>query len=209
VISQKEIRWRERGGFGPGKPGDIVNLPSQGIHGRRGRPSKFGRPSHVVALTLPEDVIRGLRKVHPDIAWAIVTLFEKRPNRASPADAQQDAELVTIAERRSLIVVNRTVFKSLPGIHIIPLSGNRAFLALELGRGMTDLELAVIDRLDDPAIERRERLALRRLRAQLKAWRHDRSLRFHSRAIIVVERLGRTARQAQAPLQLPQRTAEG
>jgi hypothetical protein len=172
----------------------IVNTPARDAHNRRGRPPKFGRPSQVVALTLPAEVIRGLRKVHPDIAWAIVTLFEKRPDRALADAALPDAELVTIGERQSLIVVNRAVFKSLPGINIIPLSGDRAFLALDIGRGMTDLELAVIDRLDNPSIERRERLALKGLRAQLKAWRYDRSLRFHLRAIIVVERLHRASR---------------
>ena len=163
---------------------------------KRGRPPKFGRPSQVVALTLPEEVVRGLRRIHPDLAWAIVTLFDKDPPRAPAAgEPQPDAELVTIAERRSLIVVNRAVFKSLPGIHIIPLNGNRAFLALEPGRGMTDLELAVIDRLDDGTVEPRERKALRRLRAQLRTWRHDRALRFHARAIIVVERVaGRRTR---------------
>jgi hypothetical protein len=171
----------------------MVSTAARDAHARRGRPSKFGRPSHVVALTLPEDVIRGLRRVHPDIAWAIVTLFEKRPNRSPDEGTQPDAALVTIAERRSLIVVNRAVFKSLPGISIIPLSANKAFLALDVGRGMTDLELAVIDRLDDPSIERRERMALKVLRAQLKAWRHDRTLRIHTRAIIVVERLTRAA----------------
>jgi L-lysine 2,3-aminomutase len=36
-------------------------------------------------------------------------------------------------------------------------------------------------------------MALRALRAQLKAWRHDRTLRIHTRAIIVVERLTRAA----------------
>ena len=36
------------------------------------------------------------------------------------------------------------------------------------------------------------------LRAQLKAWRHDRSLRFHSRAIIVVEER-RSVRPARPP----------
>src|SRR5205814_914451 len=39
---------------------------------KRGRPPKFGRPSRLVALTLPTQVIRGLRKLHPDLAWAIV-----------------------------------------------------------------------------------------------------------------------------------------
>jgi hypothetical protein len=163
-----------------------VSAPAAG--GRRGRPPKFGRPSQVVALTLPDEVVRGLRRVHPDLAWAIVQLFEKRPP-ARVDEPQADAELVAIADRRSLIVVNRAVFKSLPGIHIIPLTGNRAVLALEPGRGMTDLELAVLDRLDDSAIDERERKALRRLRTQLRAWRHDRVLRFHSRAIIVVERI--------------------
>lgn len=163
-------------------------MSAAAAHGRRGRPPKFGRPSQVVALTLPDEVVRGLRKVHPDLAWAVVTLFEKRP--ATPIDeAQPDAELVAIADRRSLIVVNREVFKSLPGINIIPLTGNRAVLALEPGRGMSDLELAVLDRQEDPLVDRRERQALGRLRLQLRAWRRDRVLRFHSRAIIVVERV--------------------
>jgi hypothetical protein len=163
---------------------------------RRGRPSKFGRPSQVLALTLPDEVIRGLRKIDPDVGWAIVTLFEKSPvGSSSPPDAQPDAELVTIADRRSLIVVNRDTFKSLPGVSVVPLHGNRAFLALEAGSGMTGLELAVIDRLDDASVDSHERKALQKLRSQLRAWRHDRALRFHTRSIIVVERLPTRARR--------------
>ena len=45
--------------------------------GKRGRPPKFGRPETVVAITLPEEVVAGLQKVHADLGWAIVTLFEK------------------------------------------------------------------------------------------------------------------------------------
>jgi hypothetical protein len=160
--------------------------------GKRGRPPKFGRPSQVVALTLPDEVVRGLRRVHPDLAWAVVTLFEKEPRRlsASAQDrVQPDVELVTIAERQSLIVVNRSVFKRLPGIQIVPLDGRRAFLALEPGRGMADLELAVLDRIEDAAVAPPERQALARLRTELRTWRHDRTLRFHIKAIIVAERL--------------------
>jgi hypothetical protein len=157
---------------------------------------KFGRPSQVVALTLPVEVVGGLRKIHPDLGWAIVAMFEKAPAPSSAAKLQPDAELVTIADRRSLIVVNRAVVKSLPGVNIIPLDGNRAFLALDLGRGTSDLELAVIDRLEDPSVDPRERKALQTLRSQLRIWRHDRTLRFHSRAIIVVERLLRDTRPA-------------
>jgi hypothetical protein len=161
---------------------------------RRGRPSKFGRPSRVVALTLPQDVIDQLRRVHQDLGWAIVKLLDKAPPSATPRGqgAQPDVELVTVAERRSLIVVNREVIRNLPGVNIIPLGGNRAFLALDIDRGMSDLELAVSDRLGDPAIDRRERRALAGLRAHLTTWRRDHELQFHTRAIIVVERLVKT-----------------
>lgn len=154
---------------------------------KRGRPPKFGRPSRVVAVTLPEETIRGLRKLHPDLAWSIVTLFEKRP-AMSHERAQPSAELIEIADRRSLIVVNGTVIRRLPGVHIIPLNGDRAFLALESGLGMADLELAVRDRLDQASVKARERAALEELRALLSKWRRDRRLRVYSRAIIVVER---------------------
>jgi hypothetical protein len=159
-------------------------------HPKRGRPPKFGRPSHVVALTLPDEVVRGLHKVHPDLAWAVVTLYEKLPNSGSAvSEPRRDVELARIAERRSLIVVNRAALKSLPGVSIVPLGGDRAFLALEPGRGVPDLELAVVDRLEDPSVDARERRALIELRSQLRTWRQDRALRFHMRGIIVVERM--------------------
>jgi hypothetical protein len=161
---------------------------------KRGRPSKFGRPSRVVALTLPEDVLDRLRRVHRDLGWAIVKLLDKDVHPASPrrAEIQPDVELVTVADRQSLIVVNREVIKDLPGVNIIPLSGNRAFLALDINRGMSDLELAATDRLGEATLDRRERLALGKLRTQLTAWRRDGTIHCHTRAIIVVER--RTAK---------------
>ena len=168
----------------------MVRMPAAVPARKRGRPRKFPQPSQVVALTLPEDVVRGLRRVHPDLAWAIVTLFEKHP--PSRVDAPRpDVELVTIAGRQSLIAVNRKAFTRLPGVRVIPLDDDRAFLALEPGRGLADLELAVIDRLADPSINVRERKRLAEFEAQLRKWRHNRALRFHSQAIIVVERIER------------------
>ena len=143
----------------------------------------------MVALTLPEEVVRGLRTQHPDLGWAIVTMFEKRRPSVAAGDAQRDVELVTIAGRRSLIVVNRAVFKSLPGVQIVPLSAQRAFLALDAGQGMGDLEVAVIDRMESNATGTRERKALGGFRTTLRRWRHDRTLRFRTSAIIVVERV--------------------
>jgi len=156
--------------------------------GRRGRPPKFGRRGQVVALTLPEDVVAGLKRLDRDLAWAVVRLYERAAGRRAQRDEDRAvANLVRVAERRSLIVVNREGFTRLPGVTIVPVSATRAFLALEPGLGISDLELAVNERLDEPAIEQREQRALARLRAQLRRWRRDRGLRFHTRAIIEVE----------------------
>jgi hypothetical protein len=149
---------------------------------KRGRPPKFDRPSRFVALTLPEEVIRGLAKINPDLGWAIVTLFEKGPaGNADDPDSINDAALVRIADRRSLIVVNRAMLKKLPGINIIPLDTDRAFLALDPERGMADLELAVMDRIHSRSCGAQERKALTTLRTKLRTWRRDSRLRFHSR----------------------------
>lgn len=159
---------------------------------RRGRPSKFGRPSRVVAVTLPHEAIERLRHVHRDLGWAIMALLDKDAPEAARRPAARDAEpyveLVTVADRRALIVVNREHIRHLPGVNLIPMRGNRAFIALDIDRGMSDLELAVSDRLDEPAVDPNERRALEDLRSQLTAWRRDHDLKFHRRAIIVVER---------------------
>ena len=162
---------------------------------KRGRPPKFGSPGEVVAITLPRDVIRGLKRIHTDIAWAIVRLFQKR-SRGTPAQraSSADSELVSVANGKSLIVVNRDVFKELPGVSMIPLHGDRAFLALDPDAGIADLELAVIDRMAKRDISSRERAALAELRTHLHRWRRDPGLRCRIRSIIVVERTRGTAR---------------
>lgn len=148
-------------------------------------------------MTLPDDTLRALNRVDPDTGWAIVKLLELEPRERQQERHQADVELARIATRRSLIVVNRAVFKSLPGVNLIPLSDRRAFLALDPGRGMSDLELVVIDRLSDLSLGERERDGLGALRTQLAAWRRNRRLKFHSRSIIVVEQLnGGTSRGA-------------
>ncbi|MFN7982706.1 MAG: hypothetical protein U0Q11_12675 [Vicinamibacterales bacterium] len=155
---------------------------------KRGRPPKFGRPGHAVSVTLPDDTLQALNKVDPDTGWAIVKLLEREPREAKDA-REPDVELAHIGTRRSLIVVSRAVFKTLPGVNLIPLDETRAFLALEPGSGLSDLELAVIDRMSDNSVNVRERRALEALRVRLAAWRHDRHLRFHNRSIIVVEQV--------------------
>jgi hypothetical protein len=147
----------------------------------------------VVALTLPEGVIQGLREVHPDLAWAVVTLFKRRKVLPQARASWADAELVSIADRHSLIVVKRKTLTKVPGVRAVPLDHERAFLALETGWGIADLELAVLDRLADLKSGARERATLSELRDQLRRWRHSRALRFHSHSIIVVEHLANTS----------------
>jgi hypothetical protein len=158
---------------------------------KRGRPPKFGRPGRVIAVTLPEDVVRGLKCVHADLGWAIVSLVQQRSQHALPHRPRADSDLVDVSHGRSLIVVNRGVFKDLPGINMIQLHDDRAFLALDRDAGVADLELAVVDRMAKPSVGRRERIALVGLRAQLRRWRTDPALRCQIRSIIVIERAPR------------------
>jgi hypothetical protein len=176
--------------------------PAQKGKRGRGRPSKFGRPSRAVSLTLPEDVIQALRRVHRDLGWAIVKLLaeEGGGSTARPKkEAQPDVELVSVADRRYLIVINQEAIRTLPGVNIVPLSGSRAFLALDVDCGMSDLELAVIDRLRHAPLEPRERRALTTLRTHLGGWRGDALLQVHTRAILVVERLGKKVSDGTTP----------
>lgn len=155
---------------------------------RPGRPSKFGRPGRVVALTLPEDALTALRQVDPDTGWAIVKLLERDAPAAKarvPGEVQ-DVELFEFGGRQSLIVVNRATMPELPNVQSIPLSDAWAFLALDAGRSMSDLELAVIDRLADPALSPQKRRTLNTLREKLATWRRDRRLRIRPQSIIVL-----------------------
>ena len=149
---------------------------------KRGRPPKFGRAAQLISLTLPEDVINWLTTVDDDPAWAIVKLHE-RSTKARKDDAAV-AQLVRFPGDRALIQVRADLFKEMPGVSPIPLSETRAFLALETSKGVADLELLVIDRLENRRLDPEERSALTRLRQLLKQWRLE-GIRFESRSIVV------------------------
>lgn len=154
---------------------------------RRGRPHKYGRPSQVVALTLPQEVIATLRASHSDLGWAVVKLVEKTSNRRTP-HASADVQLVDVGADASLIVVNPAFLQNMPTVQMVPLSDHEAFLALEPGRGMADLEIAVVDQLDRLKPGTPERRAAERFRQQLRSWRRDPKLTFQPRSIILVTR---------------------
>ena len=155
---------------------------------KRGRPPKFGRPAQLVTLTLPQDVVAWLTTIDADLGWAVVKLHE-RTLRAGRGRTPKVAELVQLPEHRALILVQPNPFRRLKGVSIIPLADGRGFLALDAGRNVSDLELAVIDRLDAPSVTAPEREALETLRGLLKQWRQE-GVQFESRSIVVAHRRG-------------------
>jgi hypothetical protein len=158
---------------------------------RRGRPQKFGRPSQLVALTLPRDVLDSLRALHQDVAWAIVQLVESKfdhgHNRRRPKALSAIAELVHLPGRRGLIVVQPKAFARLRGVSTIPFADGRAFLAFDQAAGLADLEVAVGDKLERKAIRSAERARLMQILEAVRGWRRDPDLVFRTKSIIVVE----------------------
>jgi hypothetical protein len=155
---------------------------------RRGRPLKFGRQGQSVTLTLPADVVDWLHTLHDDLGWAIVGLHERRATFKRAAIPQPNvAELVQLPGRRALILVRPELLRAVRGVAVVPLSDGRAFIALDAGSSVADLELAVIDRIETPGLAATERAQLGEFRQVMRQWRTQ-GLKFQTRAILVVER---------------------
>ena len=158
----------------------------------RGRPLKYGRPSRVVAVTLPEDILGELRRVHTDLGHAIVSLVNAFARPHAVAANRPMVGYERVGRRRSLIVVDRDALKGVPGCELIPISDERAFLSLEDGHGLPDLELAVLDRLADHSVVGRQRAGLEALRRALMECRRASDVEVESRSILVVEKSPRS-----------------
>jgi len=160
---------------------------------QRGRPLKFGRPARLLALTLPDDVVAALRRIHPDPAWAIVSLYEKSARRPphAPPPRQPAIDLARLTDRSALIVVDPRALRSAPGMSVVPVAAGRAFLAFDEGRGLADLELALLEQLRDPKSDAAVQKELRALARQVRSWRRGRGFRFSKRSILLVERTRR------------------
>lgn len=149
---------------------------------KRGRPQKFGRAAQLISVTLPRDVINWLEDIDDDLAWAIVKIFERSTkNRTRQVEI---AQMVRFPGDAALILVRPELFQALPGVALIQLADGRALLALEHGKGVADLELIVMDRLEKKTLSSDERAALNQLRQLLRGWRQQ-GIRFESRSVIV------------------------
>ena len=155
---------------------------------KRGRPPKFGRPARTVAVTLPEDVIEALRAANPDMGRAIVAIVGARTGPPpSSLPRVPDVDVAAAGRRQSLIVVNPRSFPHVPGCALMQISADRAFIALEPGAGLADLEVAVIDHLARPDVSPDQRAGLLELRRALRRWRRDSRITVCERAIVVLE----------------------
>jgi hypothetical protein len=171
---------------------------------QRGRPPKFGRPAQLVALTLPQDVLHGLRRIHSDLGWAIVSLYE-RAGRTVPQPRREPRSAIDLAQlspNRALIVVDPRVIQSMPGVSVVPMAPGRAFLAFDDGRGLADLEVGIQDQLRNGKTNPAVRKELTILHRRVRDWRRSRRLRYSTRSIILVEG-AKPARRGQGPRARP------
>jgi hypothetical protein len=150
---------------------------------RRGRPSKFGRPSHAVTVTLPDDVVTAFRAVDPDLSRAIVHVSETARARLNgPAVA-----LSRYGHSAVIVLTPNKAIESLPGVALVPLPDGRALISLDQDTGIAEFEVRVRDALDSGATPEPDRTSLQLLGDLLRSARRSRNIRLSERSIIVFE----------------------
>src|SRR5215471_12234861 len=150
-----------------------------------GRPPKYGRPSRAVTITLPEDVVRRLQTIDPDLGRAVVSVVERR-TPASPRRTRS-AELSTFGSRAVILVMPLKSIKRLPGVQLVPVANGRALISLDAPESVAELELYVRDALARPDVDDGERRPLEELAAILSDARQSKGVTIKTRTIIVLE----------------------
>jgi hypothetical protein len=151
----------------------------------RGRPRKYGRPSHAVTVTLPEDVLARLRAKDADLGRAIVTLVERRGTTRSRNG--RPAEVAAYGNHAVIIVNPTRALKRLPGVQLVPAGNGRALISLEHPNSIPRLELDVRDAAGASDISKGERETLEAVADILHDARHSRGVSIKERSIIVLE----------------------
>jgi hypothetical protein len=157
-----------------------LHMPASSV--ARGRPRKFKESSQRVTLTLPRRLVDLLRIDDPDLSRAVTNGLEPQ---AVPRKVIVD--VMRVGRRESLIIINPTLLPTLRDCSFIRLAADRAFIALKPSGTLTDLALAVADRLEDADVTRQQRAALRALRRALRTWRLDRKVKVTHKAIVILD----------------------
>ena len=160
---------------------------------RRGRPSKFGRPSHPVTVTLPDDVVTAFRAVDSDLSRAIVHLSETASVRSEgPAVA-----LSRYGQSAVIVLTPNRAIEQLPGVALVPLPDGRALISLDRDTSVAEFEVMVRDALDGDGNTPDERTSLQLLGDLLRSARRSRNVRLSERSIIVFDTI--ETRQSRRP----------
>ena len=171
----------------------MLELQMEAIKHGPGRPPKYGRPSRVVTVTLPEDVLNGLGAIDPDVGRAIVKLTERRGRpHARPV---RPAELATYGNHAVIIVNPAKALKRLAGVQLVPVGNGRALISLENPYSIPQLELAVGDAIECGDMSARERQTLEAIVEILQRARRSRGVSLEERTIIVLESKRRRRRR--------------
>lgn len=152
---------------------------------RRGRPRKFSRPSRAVTLTLPEEVIKALMTVDPDLSRAVVHVTQPELAKSPHPPAE-----LTAFGRHAVIIVNPSrTLERLTGVMLVPLPDGRALISFDEPRTIADLELQIQDLLEDPQVEAADKAIFERVSAILRDARRDHGVAVRRRNIIVLEKV--------------------
>jgi hypothetical protein len=166
---------------------------------RRGRPLKFGRPAQAVTITLPDDVVAGLRSIDLDLSRAIVRLAESPESKLVKHPA---VELTRYGHSAVIVLQANPILERMPGVQLVPLPDGRALISLDKDSGVAEFEVSVRDALAAGVTTPAERAALETLGQILRDARLSHRVTIRQRNIIVLEsRNGRqiaTTRRATA-----------
>jgi hypothetical protein len=151
---------------------------------RRGRPSKFGRPSHTVTITLPDDVVMAFRALDPDLSRAIVHASETAGARLLEGPA---VALTRYGQSAVIVLTPNKAIEQLPGVALIPLPDGRALISLDKDTGIAEFEVLVRDAMDSVATSAPDRHSLQLIGDILRSARRSRNVQLSERNIIVLE----------------------
>ena len=154
---------------------------------RRGRPPKFTRPSRTITVTLPEDVLKSLAELDPDMGRAIVRLTMATSN----GSRSRGVEVATFGSRAVIVVSPVKALKAIDGVELIPLADGRALISIDDGMSEEQFELAVRDLLDRGPLGEADHSILQQLLRVLQEHRHSDTLTV--RRIIVLRAGGGAA----------------
>ncbi len=161
-----------------------MQLPAALVSPHRGRPRKFGRPAQAVTITLPDDIVRALRAMDPDLSRAIVRLAE---TSGSSLVKRPPVELTRYGHSAVIVVTPKKAIARLAGVALVPLPDGRALISLDRQVGVAEFEVLVRDALDADGVPPSDRAVLEALGDILRAARRSRTVDLRERSIIVLE----------------------